>query len=580
MTTWTIQKDVPVAMRDGVRLATDVYLPDLPHPLPTLMVRVPYGKDDPRLLGGGAAPSLFAFLAAGYAVVMQDVRGTFNSDGDFAPMVHEAADGADTLRWIADQPWYDGTIGSYGASYLGFTQWAAARNPAPTLRAIAPSLSSVDHYAHTWRPGGALNLDMALSWSAAMGIVGVARGIRRGAAKPGDLAALAERVGDIETLLRQLPLAAHGLDGTAPWYQTWLEHPDYDEFWSAMNTSADFAGVTAPALSIGGWYDFMIDSTLRGYRGMRDEGGSAAARGGQRLIVGPWTHGAQTGAYLDRQFGPAANILGFDMSKEHVAFFDRWLRGIEEEDPPAPVRIFVMGADVWRDEQDWPLPDTRYDDYFLSSAGTANTADGDGVLGPIAPARAANDVYLYDPRRPVPSLGGQLGRPSERNEAGPVDQRPVEARADVLCYTTPVLEQPIEVTGHVELVLHVSSSAVDTDFTAKLVDVHPDGRAIILTEGIRRARYRNSFAAPELLEPGEVYELRIALTATSNVFLPGHRIRLEVSSSNFPRWDRNTNTGGALAADGVADVVVAQNRVHHGPAYPSRLVLPTIWRQS
>jgi putative CocE/NonD family hydrolase len=242
------------------------------------------------------------------------------------------------------------------------------------------------------------------------------------------------------------------------------------------------------------------------------------------------------------------------------------------------VRIFVMGIDQWRDEQDWPLPDTTYEDYFLDGSGRANTADGDGELRTEAPGGAGTDVYLYDPRRPVPTLGGRVMNPSTANAAGAVDQRRAEARHDVLCYSTPVLERPVEVTGHVSLTLFVSSSATDTDFTGKLVDVFPDGRAIFLTDGILRARYRSSLAEPERLTPGEVVEVTLDLSVTSNVFLPGHRIRLEVSSSNFPRFDRNTNSGGAITEDGEEDVVVAVNRVFHGPGHPSRLVLPIIDR--
>jgi putative CocE/NonD family hydrolase len=243
------------------------------------------------------------------------------------------------------------------------------------------------------------------------------------------------------------------------------------------------------------------------------------------------------------------------------------------------VRIFVMGIDQWRDEVDWPLPDTRYTDFFLAGGGRANSAVGDGILTrDAAPEEAAADTFLYDPRRPVPTLGGTVLAAAPGACPGPADQAAVETREDVLCFTTAVLDRPVEVTGHVTLVLHVSSSAPDTDFTGKLVDVHPDGRAILLCEGIQRARYRESLTEPTPLAPGTVYELTIDLRVTSNVFLPGHRIRLEVSSSNFPRYDRNTNTGKAIATDSEDDLAVAVNRVHHGPARPSHLILPLIER--
>lgn len=303
------------------------------------------------------------------------------------------------------------------------------------------------------------------------------------------------------------------------------------------------------------------------------------SRDGQRLIIGPWDHLNSTGIYPDRKFGLMADALYTDLTGAHLRFFDRWLRGrADAQADSAPVRIFVMGIDQWRDEQDWPLPDTSYVDYYLDSSGRANTADGDGELRPEPPGQVRADVYLYDPRRPAPTLGGRVMSPSTANAAGPVDQRPAESRNDVLCYSTPVLERPVEVTGHVSLTLFVSSSARDTDFTGKLVDVFPDGRAIFLTDGILRARYRNSLAEPEPLNPDQVCEVTIDLSVTSNVFLPGHRIRLEVSSSNFPRFDRNTNTGGAITDDGEEEVQVAVNRILHGPGRPSRLVLPVIDR--
>ena len=295
--------------------------------------------------------------------------------------------------------------------------------------------------------------------------------------------------------------------------------------------------------------------------------------------MGPWDHLNSTGVYPDRKFGLMADALYNDLTGAHQRFFDRWLRGRDGATAgDTPVRIFVMGIDQWRDEQDWPLPDTRYVDYFLDGSGRANTAAGDGELASKAPGGDQADVYLYDPRRPVPTLGGRVMNPSTANAAGAVDQRKAEARDDVLCYTTPALERPVEVTGHISLTLFVSSSAADTDFTGKLVDVFPDGRAIFLTDGILRARYRTSLAEPEPLTPGEVYEVTLDLSVTSNVFLPGHRIRLEVSSSNFPRFDRNTNSGRPVTEDGEEDVVVAVNRVFHGPGHPSRLVLPVIDR--
>ncbi|MER6798696.1 CocE/NonD family hydrolase, partial [Amycolatopsis mediterranei] len=280
--------------------------------------------------------------------------------------------------------------------------------------------------------------------------------------------------------------------------------------------------------------------------------------------------------YPDRSFGLAGSIKTAGITEEHLRFFDRWVRGRPGDTPR--VRLFVMGADEWRDEPDWPLPDTRYTDLFLDGGGRAGTAAGDGVLTRDVPAEDATDTFRYDPRDPVPSLGGTVLAAAPGAYPGPADQAAAETREDVLCFTTPVLRWPVEVTGHVTLVLHIRSSTPDTDFTGKLVDVHPDGRAILLCEGIQRVRYRESLTEPALLAPGTVAELTLDLGVTANVFRPGHRIRLEVSSSNFPRYDRNTNTGATIATDDADAVVVAVNHVLHGPVHPSRLILPVIGR--
>jgi putative CocE/NonD family hydrolase len=335
--------------------------------------------------------------------------------------------------------------------------------------------------------------------------------------------------------------------------------------------------VRIPSLNVGGWYDCFLGGTLGNYRGMKERGGSEAGRR-PRLIVGPWAHGATTGMFPEQSFGTMADMDAFSLVTQQIRFFDRHLRGSEDGlDGEPPVKLFVMGANVWRDEADWPLPDTRYARYYLHSNGRASVSEADGILSLAPPGDEACDVYDYDPRDPVPTVGGQTFLPGLRNGAnsGPRDQRPVESRPDVLCFTTPALERDTEVTGPVTLTLYAASSARDTDFTGKLVDVHPSGRAVILTEGILRARHRTAPSAPELLEPGTVYELRIDLWATANVFKAGHRIRLEVASSNFPRFDRNTNTGGDFDGD---EIVVAENRVYHDAGRPSHLTLPLIER--
>ena len=576
---FTVHKDVMVAMRDGVELATDLWVPDA-TPAPTLLVRLPYSKDLPALLGYGLVPNLFALVEAGYAVAYQDCRGTFRSAGDFSPMLNEADDGADTVTWLLEQPWCDGTIGTYGPSYLGFVQWASV-TASDQVRAIAPCVTTTDYYTTPWySDGGALSWHSIQSWSTQMALAEALRQLGQGTGDPQLLADLSAMLADPQPHLDALPPSHQPvLEKVWPWWSELLSHPSRDQFWQDLSVLDGCEQVTVPALHIGGWFDIFAANTARSFTELRSRAGTAEAREGQRLIIGPWDHLNSTGIYPDRRFGLTADAITQDLTSEHLRFFDRWLRGRADADhSAAPVKIFVMGIDQWREEQDWPLPDTSYESWYLHGSGRANTAAGDGRLSTDAPAGTATDTYLYDPLRPVPTLGGRIMLPTTANAAGAVDQRPAEARDDVLCFTSEVLTEPVEVTGHVSLTLFASSSAPDTDFTGKLVDVFPDGRAIFLTDGILRARYRNSLAEPEPLTPGEPYELGLDLSITSNVFLPGHRIRLEVSSSNFPRYDRNSNTGGVIAEESAGQVTVAVNRILHGPDYPSRLILPVIRR--
>jgi putative CocE/NonD family hydrolase len=574
-----VERNVMVPMRDGVSLATDLWIPD-GGPAPTLLVRHPYGKNGTPFQSIFTNPNLIALLDAGYALVWQDCRGAFASEGVFTPMVDEPGDGEDTIAWLRQQSWSDGTVGAYGPSYLGFTQWAAASRAPEGLKAIAPTMTSTDYYGHPWySEGGALSWHTAWGWCTLMAIMQAQRSLAAGTGTPQTLMALAGSLADARARLDVLPGEQELLTTNLPWYANLMQHPDRDRFWQELSVADRAEAVTVPALNIGGWFDVFAGNTARTYTRMKAGAGSAEARDGQRLVLGPWDHISYSGVYHDRHFGVTADALASDLTGAHVRFYDRWLRGRTDAlDGTAPVRIFVMGIDQWRDEQDWPLPDTTYVDYFLDGAGRANTADGDGVLTRERPEAEAADSYAYDPAQPVPTVGGRVLLRPPFTEAGPTDQRPVEVREDVLCFTTPALDEPVEVTGHVSLVLHVASSARDTDVTGKLVDVHPDGRALYLTDGILRARYRNSLAEPELLEPEQVYELTLDLSVTSNVFLPGHRIRLEVSSSNFPRFDRNTNTGGVINYEPLDQAVVATNRVLHGPEHPSRLVLPIIRR--
>lgn len=572
MATIVIDKHIMVPMRDGVRLATDVYRMNGAPPAPVLLTRTPYDKD--RVVVGSTTFDILRAVQAGYAVVIQDVRGRYASEGAFDPMFQETRDGVDTIAWAAAQPWSNGVVGTFGGSYVGGTQWLPAREQPPSLRAMAPAVTFSNMYEGNTYQGGAKVLH-DLRWVVADIIPGeIRRRVARGEEAPEGGTSL-----DVDAVLADLPLASHPLiHELAPFYRDWLLHATPDAYWRGGSPDTGYEHITASALNISGWYDIFLWSTLENYQGMRERGGSDHARHHQRLIIGPWTHMNFRGSFPEREFGAAASSDAIDLSGLHLRWFDCWLKAADNgEEAEPPVMIFVMGIDKWRTETDWPLPDAQYRPYYLHSAGQANTLHGDGTLSAEPPGDEPPDVYLYNPHRPVPTVGGQVILPGG-NATGPRDQRTVEARDDVLVYSTPVLDQAVEVTGPIELRLFVASSAPDTDFTGKLVDVYPDGRALILTEGILRARYRTSFTEPELLEPEAVYELQLNLWATANVFLPGHRIRLEVSSSNFPRFARNSNTGGEIASEAADQYQPAVNRIFHDAAHPSRLLLPIIER--
>ncbi|MFC9665592.1 CocE/NonD family hydrolase [Nocardia sp. NPDC127606] len=571
------ERDVSMPTRDGTILRANVWRP-AEGQAPTLVMRMCYDKDSSVGLGSGSTsvPSPLSFVNAGYAVVVQDVRGSYASDGDFVPKVNELTDSEDLLTWLAQQDWYDGVVGAYGASYLGMTQWALALAHNPDLKAIAPTVGCSDWYTGLWySPGGALSLSMMTQWIAFMYGNVEQRAIERGEKEDdGSLLAFRTALLDLMALNESTPLASHPLLPAGRWMDDWLNHPSFDEYWKAQDWSSRVEEVTVPVLATTGWFDLKIHGQVADFVRVRNQGSSVEARNGSRLVIGPWDHHNWTGSYPDRYFG----VLGAaDLVPSHIEFFDEHLKGIAPIEPVAPVRIFVMGIDQWRDEADWPLPDTQYVEYHLSSGGSANTRRGDGALQATPSLTTASDTFRYDPRDPVPTAGGAL-LPSTPGLVGPVDQSAVDGRADVLCYTSAVLTEPVEVTGFVELKVFVSASTVDTDITAKLVDVAPDGLALNLCDGALRLRYRSDLSDPMLMIPGEIYEVTVSMSVTSNVFLPGHRIRLDISASNFPRYDRNSNTGGAISFESLDDMIPSDVSIHHGGIRPSRLILPIVER--
>jgi hypothetical protein len=532
---------VPVPMRDGVRLSANVFLASEHARVPAILVRTPYGK------GADIRPDYLAFVEHGYAVVVQDVRGRYESEGAFQPLTQEVHDGDDTLNWVARQPWCDGKIGMMGGSYVGIVQWKAALANNPHLKAIFPVVSGYDDYRDRYySTGGAFKLGYRLEW--------MAENLRA----PGYHQDFGQFV--LHLPVRSADLAALGW--TSPMYREVMEHPAFDAFWRAISTKEQIEGVRVPVFSVGGWYDNYVQSDLEAFAASRKRSGV------NRILVGPWAHN-MSAPFENVGFGPDASV---PVRALQLEWFDQWLMG---KDSPLlskpPVKIFVMGSNHWREEQAWPPAEARPKTLYLASAGRANSLAGDGALGDQVARRPSPDQFVFDPYAPVPTRGGAVCCNPKVFPWGPLDQRPVEQRKDVLVYTTGPLKRDLEAIGGVQAVLYVSSSARDTDFTAKLVDVFPGGDARILTDGMLRLRYRNSLEKPELATPGEIYRVTVDAGVTGNVFLKGHRIRLEVSSSNFPRFDRNANTGGAV--EQAANLVKASQTVYHDSAHPSCLVL-------
>jgi putative CocE/NonD family hydrolase len=532
---------VPVAMRDGVRLSANVFLASERARVPAILLRTPYGK------GADITPNHQAFVERGYAIVVQDVRGRYESEGAFQPLTQEVHDGDDTLNWIARQPWSDGKIGMMGGSYLGIVQWKAALANNPHLKAIFPVVSGYDDYRDRYySTGGAMKLGNRLEW--------MSENLRA----PGYHQDFSQFV--LHLPVRSADLAALGW--TSPMYREVMEHPAFDGFWRAISTKEHLDKVRVPVFSVGGWYDNFVQSDLEAFAALRRQSGV------NRVLVGPWAHN-MSAPFENASFGANASV---PVRALQLEWFDQWLMG---KDSPLlsqpPVKIFVMGSNRWREEQAWPPAEARPKTLYLESAGKANSLAGDGALNEKPAHKPAADQFVFDPYSPVPTRGGAVCCNPRVFPWGPMDQRPVEQRKDVLVYTTKPLKHDLEALGSVQAVLYVASSARDTDFTAKLVDVFPNGEARNLTDGMLRLRYRNSLEKPELATPGEIYRVTVDAGVTGNLFRKGHRIRLEISSSNFPRFDRNANTGGAV--EQAAKLIKASQTVYHDSAHPSCLVL-------
>jgi uncharacterized protein len=553
---------VAIRMRDGVTLYADVYRPVGDGRFPVLISRTPYSTE--RFPTAYDAAVYFA--QRGYVYVFQDVRGRHESEGTWMPFFSNEKDGYDTIEWAAKQKWSDGRVAMQGGSYLGQNQWRAAQAAPPALVTIFPMVASTSIY-HDWMTlNGGWRLSFNFGW-------GPVRQESRIMQNPGPHTIDSLHAIHYDDVQKHLPLNTmqQRVGRHAKFYDDWLAHPDYDDYWKPLNAEEVFDKITIPVHTFGGWFDIFSQGTLRGYVGMSHKGGSEKARTGSNLVIGPWGHGpSQKFGAID--FGPTANV---DPLPLQLRWYDYWLKGIDNglaSEPP--VKLFVMGRNQWAYEREYPIARTQYRPFYFNSNGQANTAAGDGRLSWTKPADVSiADRFKYDPANPVPSLGGNncCGTPTP---TGPQDQRPIEKRPDVLVYTSDVLQEELEVTGPVKVVLFASTDAVDTDFVAKLVDVYPDGTSYNMAEGIVRARYRESLSKPTLLKPGQVYRFDIDLVGTSVAFLKGHRVRVQITSSHFPQFDRNPNTGAKFGTS--AEVKAAEQSVYHDAERASHILLPVI----
>ncbi|WP_232696667.1 CocE/NonD family hydrolase [Brevibacillus daliensis] len=548
-----IDRDVRVPMRDGITLSADIYRPEGEETYPAIVVRTPYLKGQTFI---HKRASLYA--EQGYAVMYMDVRGRGDSDGEFIPYRNEGIDGYDSIEWMANQPWCNGAVGTMGGSYLGRIQWLTALQKPPHLKAMICSVTPSDPFVE-WPTG--VPTPHHICWLHMVS---------------GRMMQNVDVI-DWEKIYEQLPLSSMGeqVGKKFPLWEEECEHDRLDDWWKQISYQDKFDQIDLPILHISGWYDDEQIGTPLNFHGVTQHGASEQTRASQKLLMGPWGHQINASTKVgDTEFGPDALI---DLEGYQLRFFDYWLKKEENdlmEEPP--VDIFIMGENVWRKEQEWPLARTNWQKFYLHSKGKANSKFGDGWLSRELPdaenGEAEVDRYQYDPANPVPFIteatSSQIG--------GPDDYSAIERRDDVLVYSTEVLTEDVEVTGPIKMQLFAASSATDTDYMVKLLDVWPNGVVQRLTDGMVRARFRKGMEHPELIEPDKVYEYTVDCWNTCHVFKKGHQIRIEVASSAFPKYDRNLNTGEHLGHG--SRMIVADQTIYHNHQYPSAVLLPIIPR--
>jgi uncharacterized protein len=560
-------------MRDGTLLRADIFRLDDKEKHAAILIRTPYDK-----LRSTTTDHLNPLDAAfaGFAVATQDVRGRYASDGQYGGgdmFAIEGADGYDSIEWIAAQPWCDGNVGMSGLSYQAFLQWITALQNPPHLKAIAPSMYGAGPVGEQSLLGGVMVLHLDAHWTPLMAV---------------DVANKLEKLGQDVSRMRMMIMDAM-LDNEKVYNFLPLKDvphfkfPGVEQIWKNKMANTipapelewkarwPYEKVNVPCLYIEGWYDLHTWAIFENWKRMKEKGGSEVARDGQHILVGPWAHGEKLPGYLGEvNFGTLGG-RGALVSDYSISFFKKYLCGTNVKLPG--VRYFVMGKNRWGEADTWPPQQVSWQRFFLHSQGHANTSAGDGNLSREQPGAGNTDKYIYDPHNPVPTMGGRVV-PQTGHAAGPIDQSRIHKRQDVLCYSGPELTEDTEVTGPIEAHLFAATSARDTDFVCRLIDVYPDGRAYSVAEGVIRARYRQSIFKPQLMTPGEVNEYKINMGNTSHLFKKGHRMLMDVASSNFPAFDRNMNTGNALGEDAVG--VSATQTIYHGLGQLSYIDLPLV----
>ncbi|MEZ4864831.1 MAG: CocE/NonD family hydrolase [Caldilineaceae bacterium] len=559
-----IDHNIAIPMRDGIILRADVYRPKGEGRWPVILMRFVGDPADETHHELGAY-----FSRRGYVFVYNNMRGAYQSEGAFLPLINDAwgeqQDGYDSVEWAARQPWSDGKVGLFGTSVDAFAQYTTAPTRPPSLKACMPFFGSNIH--ETVFPNGLYRLEEHRAWA-----IWMALNCLESEVAPAEREAVRARLlaarADPASWVWQLPVTdTPALAGVAPWHFEHLRHQTDLAWWAQTDARTKLAEIDVPILHVGGWYDLYTNGTLEHYTGLVNQGRSARCRATQRLVIGPWQHGHCNAPTIPPplDFGDAARL---DFKALALRWFDHWLKGIDNglaADPP--VRVFLMGENRWLDLKQWPPANLTYTPFYLRHGTGQNAASlNNGHLTLEAPSTAEQpDRYTYDPADPI------IGH--ERSSLTPQpDQREREGR--LLTYTSEPLREPVVVVGPVKAVLYAASSAPDTDWLVRLCDVWPDGRSVSICDGVVRARFRNSLEKEDLLEPGKVYCYTIEMAATAQTFLPGHRIRIHVTSSDFPRYDRNLNTGGPFGVETAGQV--AHNSIFHDPERPSHVVLPVM----